>query len=488
LNSWRPWFQASQGALEHVRLGELIPDDGASQPIAERQELLLWMFSGLKGKVRQEFSTALVSMEIVRSDLIQSRSVFSLNDSPIVSTPRSERVLFERDSRKLYLHIDLGGAFWIPALRAIFSTLLAGEDGVDIRQCALTGSHILSAPTLGHARDELEQAGFEPPSDVEEHELDVDGAGLGDISIGGDEGGSGIEKKSFVDARSGEIHLDHVTSDVDSGKSPIGGNGSGNHRSAQSEGHDSSGGKAAWNTTPTEVAGQKSYDVDTGGTKKGQSASAERSRRTQWMRSYVVPEEKGKKSESTLSSGQIEHNAAIDEAAMTAVIGYEENRKCKVERMPHLNPGYDIISRSNDAMEKRLIEVKGLECEWTDRGVKLTRTQIMNAEEYGDEFWLYVVEHALDRTSRKIHAIQNPFFKASEFWFDYVWREVADETGDALTSLFAPGRKIRVQDWGDGTIVEFVLRGIASRITIDFFNHGRKQLSFNPTTMEPIDD
>jgi hypothetical protein len=72
-----------------------------------------------------------------------------------------------------------------PSLRAIFSTLLAGESSIDIRQCALTGSHILSAATLDHARFELEQAGFGPPHDIEHHELVSDSFGLGDLSSDG---------------------------------------------------------------------------------------------------------------------------------------------------------------------------------------------------------------------------------------------------------------------------------------------------------------
>jgi len=54
--------------------------------------------------------------------------------------------------------------------------------------------------------------------------------------------------------------------------------------------------------------------------------------------------------------------------------------------MSPLYPGYDIISRSGASVEERLIEVKGLDEEWTERGVKLTRRQIMNAVEDGDEF------------------------------------------------------------------------------------------------------
>ena len=173
---------------------------------------------------------------------------------------------------------------------------------------------------------------------------------------------------------------------------------------------------------------------------------------------------------------------------MNAAIEWEVARQSNVERMPHFNPGYDIVSRSKSSGEKRLIEVKGLDGEWTGRGVKLTRTQIMNAEEYGDEYWLYVVEHALDSKIRKIHRIQNPFFKAAEFWFDYVWKDLADERGGDLRSQFVPGRKVAVKSWGIGTIVDVQNRGIVSNITIDFPIHGKKNLTLNLSTMELVED
>jgi hypothetical protein len=212
-----------------------------------------------------------------------------------------------------------------------------------------------------------------------------------------------------------------------------------------------------------------------------------KNRRTEWMRSYVVPGNKERTSEGVATKRQ-EANVAIDAAAMNAVAEYEGARGCFVDRMPHLNPGYDIISISSQTHEKRLIEVKGLDGEWTGRGVKLTRTQIMNAEEYGDEYWLYVVEHALDAKKREIHAIQNPFFKASEFWFDYVWRDVADEHGGDIMSRFRPGRTVKVKNWGIGKIVDVYHRGIASNITIEFPTHGRRNLPFNLSAMELVDD
>ena len=100
---------------------------------------------------------------------------------------------------------------------------------------------------------------------------------------------------------------------------------------------------------------------------------------------------------------------------MRAVLEYEKNQDFSPERQPHFNPGFDVISKKVDGSEERFIEVKGLQGDWTDRGVKLSRTQIINAQEYGDAYWLYVVENATNQSLRKIHAIKNPFLRQMNF-------------------------------------------------------------------------
>lgn len=461
--------------LEAVRLGEVISDEDASDKLLERRDLLLWLFSGLKTDARNRIFASLSSIQVSRSDLIQVRSKFSLNDPPIVSTPKSEQVLFERDTNKLYLHLDLGTAYWIPALKALFSTLLAGEDGVDVRQCALSASSILLAPSYDQAQHHLEQAGFARPSDQHTDQIKFDDSSLGEISTdtGSPPSATALETTAEADEKESSSAPQHKVTKVEPATAGASGDAKG----------------ASGQTQTAENKGNgENHPSQEGIQKRSSSTTAVASnKRTQWMRSYVVPGD-GKKEASSQSDGQQQKNIAIDEAAMNAVIAYEGGRQCTVERRPHHNPGYDLISRHQTSGEKRLIEVKGLADEWNERGVKLTRTQIMNAEEYGDEYWLYVVEHALEPTKREIHAIQNPFFKADEFWFDYVWRSLASEHGSDLRARFAPGRKVRVQDWGVGTILNVQHRGIASNITIDFPMHGKRNLPFNMNGMELIED
>ena len=491
--------------LEAVRLGEEIPDEEASEIIAERRDLLLWLFSGLRAEDRERIYEALNAIEVARSESIQVRSVFALSDPAIVSTPKSEKILYERNTNKLYVHLDLGDQFWIPAFRAIFSTLVAGDDGVDVRQCALNASHVLLAPSLELAQQELEQAGFTPPSLNEPDETEFEEDDLGDIAKESDQPDFGGETEPTTEPDAEDAEVDHEernasseqdAADPENGReeqdvSPEQNNGdpaTGDAGSTDTSEQDDNGGKGT-QQPPLVGGGSGDGSQDRFGHKdSGPPNSGAGKKRTQWMRSYVVPQTGEDKDHSSQPEGRQERNTAIDEAAMKTSMEYEVARQCNVERMPHFNPGFDIISHSKSSTEKRIIEVKGLDGEWTGRGVKLTRTQIMNAEEYGDEYWLYVVEHALDAKNRKIHAIQNPFFKAAEFWFDYVWKDLADEQGGDLRSQFAPGRRIRVENWGPGTIIDVQHRGIASTITIEFLTHGKKNLAFNMSRMELIED
>jgi hypothetical protein len=225
-----------------------------------------------------------------------------------------------------------------------------------------------------------------------------------------------------------------------------------------------------------------------GSTRGKGTSEASRASRTDWMRSYVYPKGKEPGDEPIREGVGQDLCDAIDEAAIGAAIEYEKTRGFEVEQMPHHNPGFDIKSWHPETHEPRLIEVKGLRDEWTGRGVKLSRTQIMNAEEYGDEYWLYVVEFAIDPKQRKIHAIQNPFFKASEFWFDYVWREVADERGGDLKSRFVPGRWVKVEHFGTGEIIEVSHSGIVMNLVIEFSMHGLKFMQFDASRMELVED
>src|SRR3546814_14961979 len=130
-------------------------------------------------------------------------------------------------------------------------------------------------------------------------------------------------------------------------------------------------------------------------------------------------------------------------AAIAAVLKYEARLVRNAVEQAHNNPGYVIVSSGSDGSERRLIEVKGLEGEWTERGVKLSRVQYATAQQYGADYWIYVVEHARDLQNHQVYAIANPFSKRANYLFDHGWRDVIYETATATDINLEIGAKLR---------------------------------------------
>ena len=150
-------------------------------------------------------------------------------------------------------------------------------------------------------------------------------------------------------------------------------------------------------------------------------------------------------------------NHSIGDAAVGWVLQYERQQGRRPQNMAHNNPGYDIESRRGRVVE-RFIEVKGIDGEWGQNGVPLSSLQFFKFQDrpeagdsespaIGDRFWLYVVEHARDHEKVKIHMIQDPAGKATEFRFDHGWKQ-AGETAKAFKPLF-PKVGMRIRDLED---------------------------------------
>jgi hypothetical protein len=70
----------------------------------------------------------------------------------------------------------------------------------------------------------------------------------------------------------------------------------------------------------------------------------------------------------------------------------------------------------------------------TDRPVGLSRAQFKCAQEYGEAYWPYVVEHAGTESARLVR-IQNPAGKARTFSFDQGWLAIATIAGPTDSEL-----------------------------------------------------
>lgn len=142
----------------------------------------------------------------------------------------------------------------------------------------------------------------------------------------------------------------------------------------------------------------------------------------------------------------------IGDLAVGWVLQYEHSQGRKAMSMAHANPGYDIESRKGRIVE-RYIEVKGIDGEWGKNGVALSSIQFFRSlqpehgqqkgsEPLNDRFWLYVVENARDPSKVRIHMIQNPAARATEFRFDCGWQHAGSEAKNFVALEPKKGMKL----------------------------------------------
>jgi hypothetical protein len=115
---------------------------------------------------------------------------------------------------------------------------------------------------------------------------------------------------------------------------------------------------------------------------------------------------------------------AIDRAGTNAVIRHEEECGRHAIRKPHSFPGYDIESYADDDLD-RIIEVKSIDGPWDAARARLSKEQFKAANEHGDLYWLYVVEHA--RTNPIVWRIQDPGRRVHGFAYIPDWKRLAEQ-------------------------------------------------------------
>ena len=89
------------------------------------------------------------------------------------------------------------------------------------------------------------------------------------------------------------------------------------------------------------------------------------------------------------------------------------------------NEGHDIESLDLKTGRKRFIEVKGIDGAWEDdASVGMTAPQFEACRKLSDDYWLYVVEHALSAKPWSPHCFKNPVQAVTSYRFDKNWRQL----------------------------------------------------------------
>jgi hypothetical protein len=197
----------------------------------------------------------------------------------------------------------------------------------------------------------------------------------------------------------------------------------------------------------------------------------------------------------TLSEEERRERIRLGDAAADIACSFERVHGRAPTKLAHNHPGWDIDSLDVQRVESqgtagtpsRMIEVKGIRGPWTRQGVAISRRQFEAAQQFGDRYWLYVVEFADDPARARVHPIHNPFAKIKQFWFDSGWRQLADpvEAPSAGCSL-AVGQRIAVDKAGIGSVERVEERGALKVVHVRLDNGELVRKPFNPGTMRPV--
>lgn len=112
----------------------------------------------------------------------------------------------------------------------------------------------------------------------------------------------------------------------------------------------------------------------------------------------------------------------VGRTAVARVVAFERaaGRAPSVSAAGH--PAYDVQCGELRDPNMRMIRVIGLDGPWDILDAGLMRSHYNAGRTFGDHFWVYVVEHALDDERAKIHRLQNPVGRVTRFVFDARWR------------------------------------------------------------------
>lgn len=119
----------------------------------------------------------------------------------------------------------------------------------------------------------------------------------------------------------------------------------------------------------------------------------------------------------------LDHTArmALEAKAIDLIRAREPNLK----PTPAGNKGFDLVETDANDEPERWVEVKAMKGCLEDRPVGLSSVQFEFARQHGDQYWLYVVEHADDDHAR-IVKIKDPVGRSGTFTFDKGWVSVAN--------------------------------------------------------------
>lgn len=462
-----------------------------AEKLMDRIDILIRLLHDKPTHVQQKVREAISELTAISCDMVRIQASVQVGGDWVSAPPSSVHAFFDIDKRQLILARPVGDRSWPHVLNAIFHQLIPEESGSEIAKLILSVRPLMNM-SVEEAHRELTDAGI-PYLDAEREngqENDLTSSSLDNMGSTADPGyqpdgqpdGAPTETIKGGERKRDRPGTSRSTDEPEDPFKPV---------SAPDQGQRLTEPRDA--PEKDEPAGEQ---PSRHGPRVSSSTGDKRAKKIrpkhkeQWDRrllSYVrkMQEESADVDEQEKLS---EHNLAVEVLARAAVCAYEKARGRVPEQMAQTHPGYDIISRNPLNGEDRLIEVKGVNGEWNQTGVGLSRLQFSNAQDYGDRYWLYVVEFVSDPQHTRVHPICSPAMQVTSFMFDGNWRDaVTDEHADPALA-FIVGAKVKHKHFGYGRIGSMELRGSTRVMSVNFVTSGRRTITLNLQTMTVVEE
>lgn len=482
--------ESAEVALEFVD-GNRTEEPQFAERLIERIDILIRLLHDKPTPVKQNVRKALSELTAISYELVRIKATVQVGGNWVSAPPSAAHAFYDIDKRQLILARPVGDRSWHHVLNAIFHQLMPEESGSEISKLTLSVRPLMSMP-VEEAHRELTDAGI-PDLDAERASGQADDLTSSRLDDIGSTTDPAYQEESKPDA----APADAPQGGERAPERPGTGRPTGERKAPPNDVPSADQGQAI-----SGLRGRREKDASdgdraaacghsTGASNNEKSAKTPRPKhKEQWDRrllSYVRKKQEESADAESLE-GPSEHNLAVEVVARAAVCAYERARGRVAEQMAHTHPGYDIISRNPLTGEDRFIEVKGVYGEWNRTGVGLSRLQFSNAQNYGDRYWLYVVEFVSDPQYTRVHPIRSPATQVTSFMFDGNWRlAVADERADPALAFIA-GARVKHQHFGCGRIESVELRGSTRVMSIQFVTSGTRTVTLNLQTMTVVEE
>lgn len=482
--------ESAEVVLEFVD-GQRTEEPQLAQKLMERIDILARLLHDKPTPVKQKVRKALSELTAISYELVRIQASVHVGGDWASAPPTAAHAFYDFDKRQLILARPVGDRSWPHVLNAIFHQLMPEESGSEISKLTLSVRPLMSMP-VDEAHRELTDAGI-PHLDAESASGQSDDLTSSSLDDMGSTTAPGYQPESKPNTAStdaskgGERTPDRPGAGLPTGEPTA----LPKDVPPPDQGQPGTGSKGAQEKDTPDGDRATGHGHGIGSSTNDKRAKKPRPKhKEQWDRrllSYVRKKQE-ESADADEQEGPSEHNLAVEVVARAAVCAYEKARGRVAEQMAQTHPGYDIISRNPLTGEDRFIEVKGVNGEWNQTGVGLSRLQFSNAQDYGERYWLYVVEFVSDPEHLRVHPIRSPAAQVTSFMFDGNWRNaVADERADPALAFIA-GARVKHQHFGFGRIESMELRGSTRVMSIEFVTSGRRTVTLNLQTMTVVEE